>query len=461
MPQAAGSDDLRHLPDALQAIHRTQNHLRQASRTATPGPSAAIGRLQADLSAICMRVAGDLIAIAEAAGVRPQRLIAAKRQFELGLAAARRGDHGGAAAHHGASSKAAANTVVFDVELFRQTVLGTLEDETVGHALSIAYKGLLYDGGEGVGLARTSADEPETDQSPNKESHVASVSKTITAIALLRLLDDLGVSPYDPVAPYLPSDWVLGDGVDELTFADFMKHESGFDQNGVGSSYEALRTGIATDVGVSTYSYNNGNYGLMRVLIPGLLGIDPVNFVEFSAPSLMSAAFIIHVQSLYDTIGVDVNCQSTDDTPTIQYKFPYPGDSGYLEPNRWDSCGGVGWFIDSNEIASMMTHLRNTTDLLPTDVRSTMQQDFLGVLDPANFGGSIGGAINGSLGINYMHGGDWLHGGDELHACTIAFPIKLEAGLINQLRDRSRAIPVRRVGRRLRGSVGNEVMAGR
>lgn len=428
---AAGSDDLRHLPNMLHAIQRAQNHLRKAAKGSRTGSSAQIQALQANLSSIGMRVAGDLLRTAEAAGVSPSRLSAARRQFELGIKAARGGDHGGASAHQAASSKIAANTIVFDVDLFRQLVLDALEDETVGHAFSIAYKGVSYGGGDGVGEARTSADEPETDQSPNKESHVASVSKTITAIALLRLLDDVGISPYTPVAPYLPSDWALGTGVESLTFADFMKHESGFAQNGITTtSYNSLRVGIATDVGVTSWSYSNANYSLMRVLIPGILGFDPINYPAFLSPALMASVFITYVRSIYDPIGVEIDCRSNDDTPTIQYKFPYPGDSGYLEPNRWDACGGVGWFIDSNEIAATMAHLRNSENLIPTDVRATMEQDFLGYMDPANYGGSLGGAINGAFGVNYMHGGDWGHGGDELHACTAAFPIQLEAGII-------------------------------
>ena len=428
---AAGSDDLKHLPGMLHAIQRTQNHLRNAAKRNRAGSSAQIEELQSDLSSIGMRVAGDLLRVAEGAGVRLSRLSAARRQFELGIKAARRGDHGGASAHQAASSKIAANTIVFDVDLFRQLVLDELEGETVGHALSIAYDGVLYGGGDGVGEARTSADEPETDQAPNKESHVASVSKTITAYALLRLLDDLGISPYSLVASYLPSNWELGEGVESLTFADFMKHQSGFAQNGITTTkYDTLRAGIAADVGATSFSYSNANYSLMRVLIPGLLGVDPVDYPEFSPSSLMAAAFIIYVRSIYNPIGVDIDCRSNDVTPTIQYKFPYPDDSGYLEPDRWDACGGVGWFIDSNEIAGMMAHVRNSENLLPTEVSATMEQDFLGYMDPADYNISLANAVNGSFGVNYMHGGDWGHSGDELHACAVAFPIKLEVGLI-------------------------------
>ena len=457
---AGGSEDLDHLSRTLHALHDAQLHLRRAGRLSGDSRGRASARLQHDLSEIGARIAGDLIGLARDAGVPARRLRAAQRRHDQGLRAAGRGNHGSAAAHQAAATELAADTIVFDVALFRNFVLDTLQGETVGHAFSIAYQGVSYNGGDAVGLARTSSDEPETDQSPNKESHVASVSKPITAIALLRLLDEQGVSPYEPVHPYLPSNWKLGAGVELLTFADFLKHESGFAQNDVGNSYANLRIGIDTDVGVKTFSYSNANYGLMRVLIPGLLGIDPVDYPEFSSPSLMASAFILHVQALYESIDVEIGCASSDPEPTIQYKFPYPNDSGYLEPDRWEICGDVGWFIDSNEIAAVMAHLRNSQALLPAAVRGTMQQDFLGFMDPANYLPPLSNAINGSLGLNFMHGGDW--GAQRRRAPRLrgGLPDPAGGGSDHQLQDRRGPLPMRAAQPGLRGGVGGGLIDG-
>jgi hypothetical protein len=163
----------------------------------------------------------------------------------------------------------------------------------------------------------------------------------------------------------------------------------------------------------------------MRVLAAGLQGIDPVDFPEFDAGGLTAAAFLLYAQSRYASIGVNIDCQPTDPTPTVQYRFPDTGNPGFVEPNHQLTCGGIGWCISSNEAAAVMTHLRNTTDLLSSAARTAMQQGFLGFMDPANYG-----FIDGAFGVYSMHGGDWMHGPGQLHACVIAFPIKVEAALV-------------------------------
>jgi CubicO group peptidase (beta-lactamase class C family) len=256
--------------------------------------------------------------------------------------------------------------------------------------------------------------------------HVASVSKTLTTIVTLHLLEANGLTPDALITPYLPGDWILGAGVDALRFRHFMTHTSGFGQINAASAYEGLRTAIATDVPAdTTFSYKNANFGLMRVLVAGLLGIDPTAYPQFDPAALTAAAFILYAQSLYGTIGVDVDCAPTDMTPTVQYRFPDDGTPGFVEPNHQLDCGGFGWFISSNELAAVLTNLRNTENLLSASARATMQEEFLGFMDPANYS-----FITGAFGVYSMHGGDWFHSGRELHSCVVAFPITVEAALV-------------------------------
>src|SRR5262249_6160707 len=159
-----------------------------------------------------------------------------------------------------------------------------------GYALSIAYQGQLYQVGESSGLARTAADAPSTPQSPAKEMHVASVSKTLTAIVTLHLLEQNGLTPDALIAPYLPSNWTLGTGVEGLRFRDFMTHTSGFGQINAASDYEGLRAAIATDLGSQLFSYKNANFGLMRVLVAGLQGIDAAAYEDQFDPAAVTAA---------------------------------------------------------------------------------------------------------------------------------------------------------------------------
>ncbi len=422
---AAGSADLSHLGETTEAVGRAQASLSVAAMLSSRARRADLERTEARLSGLARRMAGDVLRVATGAGGSRVRLVLARRLFTLGELAAARGSSIVAVGLFDSALKLAANTITFDVARFEQNIEAALAGQTTGHAFSIAYLGQLYQGGESSGLARTAADPPLTAQSPGKEMHVASVSKTLTTIVTLRLLEENGLTPDALIAPYLPGNWVLGDGVDQLSFRDFMTHTSGFGQIDAGNAYEALRTAIATDVASQGFSYKNANFALMRVLVAGLQGIDPVDYGEFDAGTLTTAAFILYAQSLYGSIGVDVNCAPNDATPTVQYKFPDDGTPGYVEPDRQLSCGGFGWFISSNELAAVLTNLRNTENLLSGPTRTAMQEGFLGFMDPANYG-----FIGGAFGVYHMHGGDWRHSNEELHSCVVAFPIQVEVALV-------------------------------
>jgi CubicO group peptidase (beta-lactamase class C family) len=418
---SAGSPDLSH-------VTQTVHHLARAERALAHVPELGTG-LRAELAAIGAAMATNLLAVARRAGASDPRLAAAQAELERGVQAAGANDFHVALAHVGVALNLITKTITFDVELFRQNIAAALAGRTVGHAFGIAYQGQLYLDGDAEGFARTAADSPSTAQSPTKRMHVASVSKTLTAIVTLRALQDLGLSPHVAVAAYLPSNWELGNGVHALTFADFMSHQSGFAQNNVGNAYPDLQAGIAMDVPSTEFEYKNANFGLMRVAVAGLLGIDPADYPEFDAGSLTAAAFILYAQSLYSGIGVDVACTSTDATPTIQYKFPDGGAAGYEEPNRSLTCGGFGWFISANELASVLAHLKSTSSLVDPATRTAMQHGFLGFMDPANYSSGIG--VDGEVpGTYFGHGGDWFHTAGEAHTCAMAFPIDVQAGLV-------------------------------
>jgi CubicO group peptidase (beta-lactamase class C family) len=65
------------------------------------------------------------------------------------------------------------------------------------------------------------------DFTPDTRINVASVSKTITAVAVLRLLGALGLGIETPIAPFLPDGWFQGRDVDRLRFRHLLTHFSG------------------------------------------------------------------------------------------------------------------------------------------------------------------------------------------------------------------------------------------
>jgi CubicO group peptidase (beta-lactamase class C family) len=410
-----GSDEvsLVYLEVVLENVQNAQSQLDLAGGT--------LKGLQLDLALVAQRTAKNILEAARRAGVSPHRLAAALDSYARGSTALSKAAYTTATARFGDSLGFAADTVSFDVRRFEDNIIAAMDGEAVGYALSITFQGQTYNGGHADGQARTAADAPMTEQSPNKDMHVASVSKTLTAIVILHVLEELGLTPEEPVAPYLPNDWVLGDGVADLTFRHFMTHRTGFGQQAVsGSSYEQLRALIAEDVGDSSYEYDNDNFALLRVAHAGLLGLNPHNYAAYGGPDEITAAlFIAQAMFLYDPIGVSVDCRSNDPNPTIQYRFPDTGAAGFEEPDHSLTCGGVGWFINANELAGVMSALRNTEQLMSAQMRSWMQDDLLGLM-----------SASGEFGAYYYHAGDWRHGEGELHACVMAFPIVLEAALL-------------------------------
>jgi CubicO group peptidase (beta-lactamase class C family) len=358
--------------------------------------------------------------------VSDARLSPADAQLAAGDALLARGDHVGASGPFAQGLSLSANTIVFDIARFESNLHASFDSKSVGYSYAISLNGQLNRSGKS-GLARTAADGPATAQSPTKEMHVASVSKSITAIVIMKLLADKGLSADTPVAPYLPSDWTLGAGVELLTFKSFMTHQSGLTQNGVkDSDYAALREVLAKPVGLKSFSYNNANYGMLRVLAAGLIGIDPVKFSEFDAGALTASAFIIEAQSLYSGIGVSVDCGPTDPNPTIQYRFPDTGKAGYLEPQRGLTCGGFGWHISARELANVMANLRYSSNLIPAASFAEMKAKYLGLMDPARYSD----ITNGKFGVYLGHGGDWNHGPGGLDSCYLMFPIAVEGTVL-------------------------------
>jgi CubicO group peptidase (beta-lactamase class C family) len=420
----SGDTGLSHLFQTFSTLYSTQGWLTLARQAG--GPSAArIQEVQTRLAEVAGRIARDVVGVAERAGVSRLRLTIIRSLFDQADVNVLAGEYQAATAQFGQGFGFAANVITFDIGLFEQNIENTFDNQTVGYGYSITFQGQIYNGGGSGGLARTAADPPQTANSPNKEIMVASVSKPLTAILTMGLLEENGLTPDTSIAPWLPGNWALGQGVDQLTFADFMTHTSGFKQNNpTGNTYQDLQDLIAKDVGSTSFAYSNTNYAMQRVLIAGLMEIDPVDYQEFDAGTLTASAFILRAQQIYGSIGISVDCSPNDATQTIHYKFPDDGSPGYQDPSYAATCGGYGFFISPNELGGVLTSLRYTENLVPAASFQLMKQQYLGFNDPASY--SWG---NGAFGVYYNHGGDWNHGPGGVDACVMMFPIHVEVSL--------------------------------
>jgi len=387
-------------------------------------------------------IAVAILERAEAGGVRGEILEQARADLQLGDELAAVADFDQAIPAYGDVLKAA-DTLVFDMDLFEQDIRDRFDPKTVGYAYAVNRDGSLQRQGAGGelsqdgtfnGLARTSVDAPETQQAPDKELHIASVSKTITAVAVLKLLQDTGVGIDNTVGPYLPPEWELGDGVGAITFRELMTHRSGLANNSKPfSDFASLQAAVAVDIdsdltqdpdlpGLKKFTYQNANYGLFRIIIPYLWDINPQTFPGQDLELVTAAINNYFVQTeIFEPMGIVADCKPNDDTQTLLYPFPSGNTNGYQSKDGCLGCGPGCWYLSVYELANFLANLRFNDDILNQDTRNLMDTLFLGWMDPANANSYA--FANGAFGVYRAHSGDVSYtGGRAVHTCIMNFP---------------------------------------
>lgn len=425
--QGAPGDRPTHLTATLEAMAQALGAL-----AAVEPASAPLERVEFGYASLARQIAAGILDRAIDAGVDRDTLRRARTALLAGDRLVARGDGAGGIGAFGTALETAGGGLHFDVDQFEQNIIDAFAGQSVGASYTISVNGLLARQ-DGLGSARTAEDPPATDQSPTKRMHIASVSKTITAVGALRLLEQNALSVDDPIAPWLPPEWDIGPGVDPddggefLTFRDLLTHTSGIGED-VSSGYESLQERMFFGITQpKTFNYENANFGLFRIMVPYLLGIDPGSF----SPDYPDAAIdvfgsAIFLQYLRDEIlepsGITSGaCFPLDDTQTALYRFPYDDSDGWLTGNMIAGCGGYGLYLSTNDLGAFLATLRYTETLISAEMRSVMNSGYLGWMDPLNYSWA-----DGDFGAYHTHGGDWGDGSDPkrgLDACVVNFPV--------------------------------------
>jgi CubicO group peptidase (beta-lactamase class C family) len=165
------------------------------------------------------------------------------------------------------------NEEEFNMDKFEENFRASFNDTTVGYVYAINRNQQFSRSGDS-GFARTPVDGNIL-QSASKRMNIASITKTITAVAVLQLMERRGLTIDSLIAPWLPADWVLGTGVNSLTFKSLLTHRTGFNtaNNNFNAtlSFSALRDSVETGcINPQTHLYMNMNYALFSVIIPAL-----------------------------------------------------------------------------------------------------------------------------------------------------------------------------------------------
>lgn len=436
------SDTSPRLERVLASIRAGLAELDEVDRPRSRPLHAKLAELSSRVTAVARRIASGIVDVAESGGADRAVVAQARAALASGDLAVRMGNLVLAVQFYGQSLGFAANVITFDIDTFEQNIRNALAGQTVGYSYAIVRNGLLHASGSD-GQARTSADEPETPQSPTKEMYVASMTKTISAVALLKLLHDHGISVEQSISSYLPPDWVQGLNLEDVTFRRLLTHRSGLDAAGVsccsaaGQTLQSLQDIVAAgSTGASDNipsNYTNANFSLLRVLIPQIANGEDViasyaNVYPLDAVYAGLYAFYVS-QNVFEPAGIEATTCISDegpDTRTLLYLLGSPAEG--LDPGDWSlSSGATGWYLSSVELARLIAFLRFTDDVIDPGTRELMDDLFLGWLDPVAFAGYVSGAF----GVYRAHGGDYPGGNvNGMTGCMMNFPIIVQVSLL-------------------------------
>ena len=290
------------------------------------------------------------------------------------------------------------NSPIFNLDKFEQNILDYVNtsDSPIGWGYAINTNGQLARS-NAFGKARTAIDG-NVDFTLNKEINVASVSKFYTAIAAMQLLKANNLTLDDPVTDWLPESWEQGTKMDELSFKDLLKHESGFDSNNNNVtdelSYNGLRNVVENgSVLPKERDYLNVNFALFRILIPSLWKALPQGptWIDIEDDLSTQLAFQNYLQlAIFDPLALkDVTCQQEDRSIRTLYYNINDNTLGSTRKGKdygdWRyRAGGSGYHMSILEMAKVNAFFENTEVLVSSEQRDLMKQHRIGMERKSN-----------------------------------------------------------------------------
>ncbi|GAA4408055.1 hypothetical protein GCM10023168_24860 [Fodinibacter luteus] len=258
-------------------------------------PAAASGLVPRARTIAGLPLVVLLLALGPAAGAGPAAGTGAAVDGGTAVDAGIVADAGPVATAPGTAPIRAPGPVVDEQRL--AAVEAYLEEERV--ALGVpGMAAVLVSGGEPVlevGLG--TADDVGTPVTPTTPFLIASLSKSVTALAVARLVEDGAVDPDLPVTTYLPE---LAPGGDTVTVTDLLSHRAGpttrdgLDSfsGGTGSTLEGNVERLADELRPSAFAYTNAGYDVLALLVERVSGRDYEEFLgaEVFGPLGMTAS---------------------------------------------------------------------------------------------------------------------------------------------------------------------------
>ncbi len=307
---------------------------------------------------------------------------------------------------------------------FMDEIHKALKDSVQGYILQINKNGANI-GGLKWSWAKSVIDGSQG-WDANTRMHIASISKYLTALGVLKALKLKGLTPDTKIISYLPSYWPKGNNIDKITFSHLLTHRSGFTTGGSGSDFLLMKSKVAggvSNVGEGS-GYENMNFGLCRILIPVVMGLMDKD--DQGGDLLWDMVSVGWFKSfMQDKIFTPSGVPNVGFDPSAGYKsanaymFPFPtmSQSGWNSGNLYSVAGGAGFRLSVAELLKVVDHARRKGDILPTaEVQDALDKSF-----------GINGSFDTPAGKAYYRKGRWTAGdGRTEQSVLVILPDNIE-----------------------------------
>ncbi|MBD2755275.1 serine hydrolase domain-containing protein [Spirosoma validum] len=245
-----------------------------------------------------------------------------------------------------------------------------------GYAYAIFVDGQWVEaaGGQG-GHIRKGIDAPAAPHSPLARQEIASCSKYITTLAMVRMLDRAGLPLDTTIGAYLPAYMNAIASVRAITFRQLLAHHSGLvgGMNDINITLAKMQQCVQTSNSAqfNTYQYNNMNLALCRLLLPyvywkEVMKLTPQTLAESEInPSLLdnqlATLFLSFVRTdVFKAAGLSTweELGATDPgttRPTLYYDTNLEGAAGVTVPplSTILNLGQGGFDLNAVELAQI------------------------------------------------------------------------------------------------------------
>lgn len=340
----------------------------------------------------------------------------------------------------------------FDAQVMGANIEALSAGATVGYGYAINVGGDANVVADGEGQARTAADLPIRNFESTTEMEISSVSKTVTATAILHILQSrpggLDAALNTRLIDYLPSDWDPGANIQHITLRHLLTHRSGFleEGNSIGvnfenygqNTYANLQNLVEDGLGFPpraaddvydtrywNYSYNNANFTLLaRVVLPRLInpGLDLTAATFANRDAVSGAIYKEYVQDeIFTPIGVTGADMTTNvANPAKGYNLPTAQVSpGLSQSNLTNTGGAFGWKLTARELATFADAIQRDNSILTAATRQMRDDQQLGWFRSSD-----------SFGEYYSHNGATGGNAGDFRSIIVAMPGEVEASYL-------------------------------